>query len=94
MAPQGEALLGQCLLPLITRPDAVALVEKAFRLLGGGQSGEFGAQGMLGGQKGLLAVKDRRGSPHRFTRSLSSSFSMPSLLKPVRVAISSILKQL
>jgi hypothetical protein len=43
MATQGEAFLGEYLLPLITQADSAAFVEKPFRFLGGGQPSEFGS---------------------------------------------------
>jgi hypothetical protein len=49
MTAQGQSFRGQYLLPLLTSADAVALVQKAFRLLCGGQPSELGAEGMLCG---------------------------------------------
>ena len=49
MATQGEAFLGEYLLPLITQADSVAFVEKPFRFLGGGQPSEFARSGWPSG---------------------------------------------
>jgi hypothetical protein len=49
MIAHRQAFPGQCQLPLIASTDPVALVEKAFCFLSGGQPGELGVQGMLRG---------------------------------------------
>ena len=60
MAAQRKAFLSQYLLPLTARSDPVTFVQKPFGFLCGRQPSKFGSERMLGGQKGLLTVKDRR----------------------------------
>jgi hypothetical protein len=60
MAAQHEARGPQTCLPAVFRPDRRRIVKQSVFFFLLGQPGEFGVEGMIGRQKRLLPMQDRR----------------------------------
>ena len=60
MSSQAKTLRSKRLVPSLQRADAAGIFIESFTLLNASQPGELGMQGMVGRQKKLFAVQDRR----------------------------------
>ena len=60
MSSQAKTLRSKRLVPSLQRADAAGIFIESFTLLNTSQPGELGMQGMVGRQKKLFAVQDRR----------------------------------